>query len=140
MSDRRDQRQEADLSVFHEYVALILRRSTVVLIVATLCVWTADASWGRGLALGGVFSLLRFRLRANRLLKLRQSNAARGAFLNALLILALTGGIFAAAAMKTSISLPATVVGVFLTNIMVVLEQAVPWLRQDVQTEAGSTR
>lgn len=139
MSGRPDERQEADLTVFHEYVALILRRSTFVLIVVALCAWALDGSWGRGLALGGVFSLLRFRLRANRLLKMRHASAARGAFLNALLILTLTGGLFAAAAIKTSISFPGAVVGAFLTNIMVVLEQAVPWLRQDTRTEAGST-
>ena len=137
MPEQEQDPRGSDLRDFREYVSLIVRRSTLVLVVAVLIAWSWDAPLGRGLALGGVFSLLGLRLRAKHLLRLERSGA-RGAFCHAILIYLLTGAILAAAAARADISFPAAVAGLFLTRLNIVLEQAVPWLKYTGPTEADT--
>ena len=127
---------QPDLSEFHEYVRSILFRSVVVLAPLTLIAWPIDEGVGRGLALGGMLSILRFRVRANRLLRLDPGRAVRSAYANALLMYGMTAAALIFAVARGGVSVPALAAGVFLTNLMVLAERLVPALRLDCGTTA----
>ena len=117
---------------FSRYARVILHRSALVLGLAVLLGWSHRAPVGAGLALGGAFSILKLRLRVNRLTQFHAGPAAKSfgrAWAWSITVYLLTAGILAAAAARPSISLGATVAGVFLTNAVLIAEQVVPWLR-----------
>lgn len=117
---------EADVEEFRQYVRTIANRSLLVLLVAVAVAWLLDDAVGRGVALGGMFSLLRFRLRANRLLRFGPDKAVRGALLHSLVLYLAAGTVLAAAAANPRIDLIATAAGLFLTNLVILAERAVP--------------
>ena len=127
MPERAEQKARGeDVAEFSAYVQTIVRRSLLVLLVALAVAWPLDGHVGRGLALGGMFSLLRLRLRANRLLRLGSENAVRKALAHSLVLYLAAGAVLVAAAAHPRINLYAAVAGLFLTNLVIVAERVVP--------------
>ena len=114
------------------YTLAILRRASILLAFLTLLGWTYETSVGLGLAVGGVFSMLKFQLRVNYLKRLHcgaESRAFAQAWSLSLSIYLATGALFFLAALRPGIGLAGVVAGVLLTNMVIVAERMVPWLR-----------
>ena len=126
-----------------DYARVIARRSLVILAVGVVLCWPLGLPVVRGLALGGVFSLLKFRLRVQRLLRFQSACAKISfsrAWLHAILLYLLTGVILAVCAMRPDVELIAVVAGVFLTNVVMIGERAVPWLRVEESLPLDATQ
>lgn len=137
MPERQEVDADAGIEDFQEYARTILGRSVVVLLIAVLLGWAHDGAVARGLALGGAFSLLKFRLRVNHLMRLHPGASAksfRRAWMHSLGLYVLTGVILAVAAVRPSLHLAAVVAGIFLTNAVIAAERLVPWLRVEYRS------
>ena len=124
------QRAEPDaqqgIQDFRRYVGRIERRS--VLLLAALCAVTwfalpADRPIAIGIAFGGVFSLLKFRLNARALARLGRSVATPGGLVASRFVTyGLAAAVLAAAFLREGINPYATAAAMFLTNAVVVCD------------------
>lgn len=115
-----------DIQDFRRYVRRIEYCSMFVLAALILPAWFAlpsDHSVAMGIAFGGVFSLLKFRLNARSLVRLGTGVASAGAMVTGrFLTYGLAAVVLCAAFVRDGINAYAAAAAIFLTNLVVILD------------------
>lgn len=123
---------------FDDYVRKVMAFSVVVTAVGALSIffttYRTRPDLFAGFLLGGVFSMLRWRLIVWELRKFADRRSGAGPWLRGFFIrYAMTGAIIAVGAASPAFSVVTTAIGLFLVNAVIIGEQVIAVLRTRMQ-------